>query len=25
VLYDTVRAWLERDWPFTTIDYAPRG
>jgi len=25
VLYDTVRAWLERDWPFTTFDYAPRG
>jgi hypothetical protein len=25
VLYDTVRAWLERDWPFHSIDYAPRA
>jgi hypothetical protein len=24
VLYDAVLAWLERDWPFDTIDYAPR-
>ena len=24
VLYDTVRAWLERDWPFRSIQYAPR-
>jgi hypothetical protein len=24
VLHDTVRAWLERDWPFDSIDYAPR-
>ena len=24
VLYDTVRAWLERDWPFDSIEYAPR-
>jgi hypothetical protein len=23
VLYDAVRAWLERDWPFTSFDYAP--
>jgi hypothetical protein len=25
VLYRTVRAWLERDWPFRSIDYAPRA
>ena len=25
VLYHTVRAWLERDWPFHSIEYAPRG
>ncbi|MDR2986014.1 MAG: N-acetyltransferase [Nocardiopsaceae bacterium] len=25
VLYEAVRAWLESDWPFTSIDYAPRG
>jgi len=25
ILYDAVRTWLERDWPFTSIDYAPRG
>ena len=25
VLYAAVVAWLERDWPFTTITYAPRG
>jgi hypothetical protein len=24
VLHDAVLAWLERDWPFGTIDYAPR-
>ena len=24
VLHDTVRAWLERDWPFDSIEYAPR-
>jgi hypothetical protein len=24
VLYDTVRAWVERDWPFDSIEYAPR-
>jgi hypothetical protein len=25
VLYHSVRAWLERDWPFRSIDYAPRA
>ena len=25
VLYHTVRAWLERDWPFHSIGYAPRA
>jgi hypothetical protein len=25
VLYHTVRAWLERDWPFHSIEYAPRA
>jgi hypothetical protein len=25
VLYQTVRAWLERDWPFDSIEYAPRA
>jgi hypothetical protein len=25
VLYRAVRAWLERDWPFISIDYAPRA
>jgi hypothetical protein len=25
VLYHTIRAWLERDWPFQSIDYAPRS
>jgi hypothetical protein len=25
VLYHEVRAWLERDWPFHSIEYAPRG
>ena len=25
VLYHAVRAWLERDWPFDQIDYAPRA
>ena len=25
VLYRAVRAWLEQDWPFGSIDYAPRG
>jgi hypothetical protein len=24
VLYHAVRAWLERDWPFATVEYAPR-
>ena len=24
VLYRAVRAWLDRDWPFRTIEYAPR-
>jgi hypothetical protein len=24
VLHDAVRAWLERAWPFHTIEYAPR-
>jgi hypothetical protein len=23
-LYHTVHAWLERDWPFHSIEYAPR-
>jgi RimJ/RimL family protein N-acetyltransferase len=25
VLYHVVRAWLERDWPFDSIEYAPRA
>lgn len=25
VLYHTVGAWLDRDWPFHSIEYAPRG
>jgi hypothetical protein len=25
VLYRTILAWLERDWPFDAIDYAPRS
>jgi hypothetical protein len=25
VLYRTVLAWLERDWPFRSIQYAPRA
>jgi hypothetical protein len=25
VLYQAVLAWLERDWPFHAIDYAPRS
>ena len=25
VLYRAVRAWLERDWPFRSIEYAPRA
>ncbi len=25
VLYDTVREWLERDWPFHSIQYATRA
>ena len=25
VLYHAVRAWLERDWPFDSIQYAPRA
>ena len=24
VLYRAVREWLERDWPFDSIEYAPR-
>ena len=24
-LHDAVMAWLERDWPFPGIDYAPRS
>jgi hypothetical protein len=24
VLYHAVRAWLDRDWPFTSVEYAPR-
>jgi hypothetical protein len=24
VLYRTVLAWLQRDWPFPSLDYAPR-
>jgi hypothetical protein len=24
-LYDAVLAWLERDWPFRSIEYAPRA
>jgi hypothetical protein len=24
VLYRTVLAWLHSDWPFPSIDYAPR-
>jgi hypothetical protein len=24
VLHDAVLAWLERDWPFNSIEYAPR-
>jgi hypothetical protein len=24
-LYDAVTAWLERDWPFDAIEYAPRA
>jgi hypothetical protein len=24
VLYHTVLTWLERDWPFQSIEYAPR-
>ena len=24
VLYHAVRAWLEHDWPFHSIEYAPR-
>jgi len=24
VLYRAVRAWLDRDWPFQSIQYAPR-
>lgn len=23
-LYDAVRTWLARDWPFQSLDYAPR-
>jgi hypothetical protein len=23
-LHDAVAAWLERDWPFTAVEYAPR-
>jgi hypothetical protein len=25
VVYDAVLAWLERDWPFASIEYAPRA
>lgn len=25
VVYDAVLAWLERDWPFRSIEYAPRA
>ena len=25
VLYHAVRAWLDRDWPFGSIEYAPRS
>ncbi|HEY2688514.1 MAG TPA: N-acetyltransferase [Streptosporangiaceae bacterium] len=25
VVYDAVLAWLERDWPFDSIEYAPRA
>ena len=25
VLYRAVRDWLERDWPFDSIEYAPRA
>jgi hypothetical protein len=25
VLYHVVLAWLERDWPFASIEYAPRA
>jgi hypothetical protein len=25
VVYDAVLAWLERDWPFPSIEYAPRA
>jgi hypothetical protein len=25
VLYDAVLAWVERDWPFDSIQYAPRA
>ena len=24
LLHDAVLAWLERDWPFDSIEYAPR-
>jgi hypothetical protein len=24
-VYDAVLAWLERDWPFDSIEYAPRA
>lgn len=24
VLHDVILAWLERDWPFDSIEYAPR-
>jgi hypothetical protein len=25
VLHDAVLAWLERDWPFGSVEYAPRA
>ena len=25
VLYDAVLAWVERDWPFDSVEYAPRS
>jgi hypothetical protein len=24
VLYATVRDWLAREWPFASVEYAPR-
>ena len=25
ILYDAVLAWVERDWPFDSVEYAPRS